>query len=121
MALAEPGKIAAAFAHALPETDYEQHIREMTGFDGAIRVFLTVAVSLAQRRCGGSLADEACERMLEDAVRRSGAKSTLVVGRINMENKASEMMSNRMGFEPLTEGPDRYNPDMREWYVVVDP
>ncbi|WP_158689393.1 hypothetical protein [Streptomyces viridosporus] len=48
-------------------------------------------------------------------------KSTLMVGRIDLRNRATERMARRNGFGPLTEGPDEFNPDMRQWYVMADP
>lgn len=30
-------------------------------------------------------------------------------------------MAQRNGFEPLTDGPDEFNPELRQWYVIAEP
>ncbi|MEV6547629.1 hypothetical protein AB0M57_02835 [Streptomyces sp. NPDC051597] len=67
------------------------------------------------------MANDALDRAVTDAVERSEGESTLVVGRINVRNKASEDMARRYGFEPLSDGPDEFNPGLRQWYVFADP
>ncbi|MFJ9807922.1 hypothetical protein ACIRTB_06810 [Streptomyces sp. NPDC101158] len=121
MAVAD-NKIAAAFAHSLPGQEQETWLRrELGGYTGPIRLLLAIAVSVDWRGKGGSLADEACDRALTDAVSRSGDEPTLVVCRIELRNSASERMAERNCFEPLTEGPDEFDPEMRQWYVLAAP
>ncbi|MEU9710762.1 hypothetical protein AB0E21_19405 [Streptomyces sp. NPDC047967] len=115
------GEIAAASAHSLPGEDHEQWLRaRLGGFKGPIRLLLTVAVSTTWRGQGGRLADEACEQALADAVDRSGGHATLVVCRIDMRNRASEAMAQRHYFDPLSDGPDEFDPDMRQWAVMAE-
>ncbi|WP_405787802.1 hypothetical protein [Streptomyces sp. NBC_01367] len=115
-------KIAAAFAHSLPGEDQETWLRhELGDYTGPMRLLLTVAVSIDWRGRDGNLADQACDLALGDAIKRSDGESTLVVCRIDLQNGPSERMARRNGFHPLTDGPDEFDPDMRQWYVMADP
>ncbi|MFE8956250.1 hypothetical protein [Streptomyces althioticus] len=116
------GRIAAAVAHSLPDLEYDNWLRKQLGdYPGPIRLLLAVAVSLEWRNRASGLADAACSLAFQDAVARSGGESTLMIGRIDLRNRASERMARRNCFEPLTEGPDEFDPEMRQWYVMADP
>lgn len=96
----------------------ETPLRAALEFDGPIRVLKALAVACAFRGQGGAVAEEAMEHALQDMLHRDEEQICVVVGRIHRENRASQNLAERMGFELLDDLTEVDN--LQAWFIVIE-